>query len=173
LFDLTQDEVWEKAAKDSSGIADEYELIKENFLWEDRITYNYWVCTEQRDAKKIAKWLEKGRRDKVDELLENQDALNIAYASGLAQQKDEPVLQEIWNTDKGTYGPVELSSGGFAVLYVEELLPAGPKALNEIKGLVIASYQDRLEKAWVEALSEKFEVRINEEVKAAVFAELN
>jgi hypothetical protein len=45
--------------------------------------------------------------------------------------------------------------------------------LNEIKGLVIASYQDRLEKAWVEALSEKFEVRINEEVKAAVFAELN
>jgi len=173
LFDLTQDEVWEKAAKDSAGIADEYELIKENFLWEDRITYNYWVCTEQRDAKKIAKWLDKGRRDKVDELLEDQDALNIAYASGLAQQKDEPVLQEIWGTSKGTYGPIELSNGGFAVLYVEELLPAGPKALNEIKGLVIASYQDRLEKAWVAALKEKFEVKVDEAVKAEVFAELN
>jgi peptidyl-prolyl cis-trans isomerase SurA len=109
----------------------------------------------------------------VDDLLEDQDALNIAYASGLAQQKDEPVLQEIWGTNKGTYGPIELSNGGFAVLYVEELLPAGPKALNEIKGLVIASYQDRLEKAWVAALKEKFEVKVDEAVKAEVFAELN
>jgi len=45
--------------------------------------------------------------------------------------------------------------------------------LNEIKGLVIASYQDRLEKAWVAALKEKFEVKVDESVKAEVFAELN
>jgi len=172
LFDLTQDEVWDKAAKDSAGIALEYERIKENYRWDDRINYNYWVCKEAKDAKRIAKWLLKDRRDKVDELLESQEALSIAYASGMAQQKDEPVLQEIWSMDKGVYGPVELSTGGYAVLLVEDSLPSAPKALNEIKGLVIASYQDQLEKTWVASLREKFDVQVNEEVKAQVFEAL-
>ena len=172
LFDLTQDEVWDRAAKDSAGIALEYERIKENYRWDDRITYNYWVCNEAKDAKRIAKWLLKDRRDKVDELLESQEALSIAYASGMAQQKDEPVLQEIWSMDKGVYGPVELSTGGYAVLFVENSHPSAPKALNEIKGLVIASYQDQLEQTWVASLREKFDIQVNEEVKAQVFEAL-
>ena len=172
LFDLTQEEVWDKAAKDSAGIALEYERIKENYRWDDRITYNYWVCKEAKDARRIAKWLSKDRRDKVDELLESQEALSIAYASGMAQQKDEPVLQEIWSMDKGVYGPIELSTGGYVVLLVETSHPSAPKALNEIKGLVIASYQDQLEKTWVASLLKKFDVQVNEEVKARVFEAL-
>ena len=172
LFDLTQEEVWDKAAKDSAGIASEYERIKENYRWDERITYNYWVCKEAKDARRIAKWLSKDRRDKVDELLESQEALSIAYASGMAQQKDEPVLQEIWSMDKGVYGPIELSTGGYVVLLVETSHPSAPKALNEIKGLVIASYQDQLEKTWVASLLKKFDVQVNEEVKARVFEAL-
>jgi hypothetical protein len=37
---------------------------------------------------------------------------------------------------------------------------------------VIASYQDALEKEWVKALKLKFEVDVNENAKAALFAEL-
>jgi peptidyl-prolyl cis-trans isomerase SurA len=114
----------------------------------------------------------KDRRDKVDELLESQEALSIAYTSGMAQQKDEPVLQEIWSMDKGVYGPTELSTGGYAVLFVENSHPSAPKALNEIKGLVIASYQDQLEQTWAASLREKFDVQVNEEVKAQVFEAL-
>jgi len=44
--------------------------------------------------------------------------------------------------------------------------------LNEIKGLVIASYQDALEKEWVSALKSKFEVNVNEIAKSALFEEL-
>jgi len=172
LFDLTQEEVWDKAAKDSAGIALEYERIKENYRWDDRITYNYWVCEEAKDAKRIAKWLRNDRRDKVDQMLENQEALSITFSSGMAQQKDDPVLQELWSMEKGVYGSVELSKGGYAVLFVESSQPSAPKALNEIKGLVIASYQDQLEKSWVESLRQKFKVDVNEEVKARVFEEL-
>ncbi len=172
LFDLTQEEVWDKAAKDSAGIASEYERIKENYRWDERITYNYWVCKEAKDARRIAKWLSKDRREKVDELLESQEALSIAYASGMAQQKDESVFQEIWSMDKGVYGPTELSTGGYVVLLVETSHPSAPKALNEIKGLVIASYQDQLEKTWVASLRKKFDVQVNEEVRAQVFKDL-
>ena len=172
LFDLTQEEVWDKAAKDSAGIASEYERIKESYRWDDRITYNYWVCKEAKDGRRIAKWLSKDRREKVDELLESQEALSIAYASGMAQQKDESVFQEIWSMDKGVYGPIELSTGGYVVLLVETSHPSAPKALNEIKGLVIASYQDQLEKTWVASLRKKFDVQINEKVRAQVFKDL-
>ena len=172
LFDLTQDEVWDKAAKDSAGIALEYERIKENYRWDDRITYNYWVCEEAKDAKRIAKWLRNDRRDKVDQMLENQEALSITFSSGMAQQKDDPVLQELWSMEKGVYGSVELSKGGYAVLFVESSQPSAPKALNEIKGLVIASYQDQLEKSWVESLRQKYVVDVNEQVKVQVFEQL-
>jgi peptidyl-prolyl cis-trans isomerase SurA len=55
---------------------------------------------------------------------------------------------------------------------IDEFIPSAPKALNEIKGLVIASYQDVLEKEWISALKAKFEVQVNEEAKAALIREL-
>lgn len=38
--------------------------------------------------------------------------------------------------------------------------------------MVIASYQDALEKEWVSALKSKFEVNVNEIAKSALFEEL-
>jgi len=59
LFDLTQEAVWNKAAQDSAGIANHYELIKEDYRWEDRVQATYWVTTDEKLAKKIAKWTAK------------------------------------------------------------------------------------------------------------------
>ena len=171
LFDLTQEEVWNKAAQDSVGIAEHYEKIKGNFTWEDRISYKLWVAQSEKDAKKIAKWVAKEKTDKLEAFLTSNDALSVAVSNGSAQQKDEDVFQSIWETETGVYGPVSYNEG-FAVLQVVDFLPAGPKALTEVKGLVIASYQNELESAWVASLQEKFSVEINEEVKAELFSEL-
>lgn len=171
LFDLTQEEVWNKAAQDSLGIAEHYEKIKGNYTWEDRISYKLWVAQSEKDAKKIAKWVAKEKTEKLQAFLTSNDALLVAVSNGTAQQKDEDVFQSVWETEAGVYGPVAYNDG-FAVLQVVDFLPAGPKALTEVKGLVIASYQNELEAAWVASLQEKFSVEINEEVKAALFAEL-
>lgn len=171
LFDLTQEKVWDKAAMDSTGIYNHYEQIKTNFMWEDRIQYTYWVTNDVKSAKKIAKWSKKGKTDKIQELLKASDALDIATQSGLSEKSEDVVLNAMWNSEVGIYGPTELE-GGMAVLSVEKFVPAAPKELKEVKGLVIASYQDQLEKAWVESLKEKFDIRINEEVKAEVFKAL-
>ena len=77
----------------------------------------------------------------------------------------------LWNTSPGVHGPNAFNEG-FAVLQTIDYLPAGPKALNEVKGLVIASYQNELEEKWVATLQDKFEVSINESVKEKLFAEL-
>lgn len=171
LFDLTQDMVWNKAANDSVGIYNQYQKIKEQYMWEDRIAYSAWVCTEQKVAKKIAKWSKKDKTDKIAALLKSEQALSVVVNEGTAQQKDDELLAQVWQTVPGIYGPVALD-GGYVVLQVKEFLPAQPKALKEVKGLVIASYQDVLEKEWVKSLSEKFEVKVNSEVKAQLFQTL-
>ena len=172
LFDLTQEAVWNKAAQDSAGIATHYELIKEDYRWEDRIKATYWVSTDEKLAKKIAKWTAKNKSEKVQELLENEDALSVAVQNGTYEKDDNSVIEAVWQQESGVFGPVELDNGSFAVVQIDEFIPSAPKALNEIKGLVIASYQDALEKEWVNALKSKFEVTINENAKAALFQEL-
>ena len=172
LFDLTQEAVWNKAAQDSAGIANHYELIKEDYRWEDRVQATYWVTTDEKLAKKIAKWTAKNKVDKVKELLENEDALSVAIQNGTYEKDDNSVIVAVWQQESGTFGPVELDNGSFAVVQIDEFIPSAPKALNEIKGLVIASYQDTLEKEWVNALKSKFEVNVNENAKSALFQEL-
>jgi peptidyl-prolyl cis-trans isomerase SurA len=172
LFDLTQEAVWNKAAQDSAGIATHYELIKETYRWEDRVRATYWVSTDEKLAKKIAKWTAKNKVEKVQELLENEDALSVAVQNGTYEKDDNSVIEAVWEQESGVFGPVELNNGSFAVVQIDEFLPTAPKALNEIKGLVIASYQDALEKEWVNALKSKFEVNVNENAKSALFQEL-
>tara|TARA_B100000900_G_scaffold413770_1_gene438549 strand:+ start:5296 stop:7239 length:1944 start_codon:yes stop_codon:yes gene_type:complete len=171
LFDLTQEEVWDKAAKDSAGIYNHYQTIKNNFTWDDRISYKLWVAYNEKDAKKIARWVAKDKSEKLNEFLTSNDALAVAVSEGTAQQKDDEVFQTLWYTKPGIHGPTAYNEG-FAVLQTIDFLPAGPKALNEVKGLVIASYQNELEAEWVASLQEKFEVIINESVKEKIFAEL-
>lgn len=171
LFDLTQDEVWNKAATDSIGIFDHYEKIKNNFKWEDRVKYTYWVTNDLKSAKRIAKWANKSKIEKIEALLKEEEALSIAVQSGLSEQMDEPVVQALWQTAPGVYGPTELN-GGYAVIQVLEFVPSAPKELKEVKGLVIASYQDELEKMWIASLKEKFDVYVHQEVKEQLFNSL-
>jgi peptidyl-prolyl cis-trans isomerase SurA len=171
LFDLTQEEVWDKAAKDSVGIYDHYQKIKSNYTWDDRISYKLWVAQNERDAKRIVKWVSKQKDSKLKSFLTSNDALAVAVSSGTAQKKDDEVLQLMWNTTPGVYGPVDYNDG-FAVIQVIDYLPSAPKALNEVKGLVIASYQNELESAWVKSLEEKFDVSIDQAVKEKLFLEL-
>jgi len=122
--------------------------------------------------KKLLNGRQKNKVDKVKELLENEDALSVAIQNGTYEKDDNSVIVAVWQQDSGTFGPIELDNGSFAVVQIDEFIPSAPKALNEIKGLVIASYQDTLEKEWVNALKLKFEVNVNENAKSVLFQEL-
>jgi peptidyl-prolyl cis-trans isomerase SurA len=64
---------------------------------------------------------------------------------------------------KGVNAPYELN-GKFYVVKVSELIPAGPKELNEAKGMITSDYQTQLEKDWLEELTKKYPIKINESV---------
>ena len=57
-----------------------------------------------------------------------------------------------------------IEGDSFVVIDVRGFVPPTVKSLEEARGQVIASYQDHLEKQWVEELRNKYTVEINEEV---------
>ena len=49
-----------------------------------------------------------------------------------------------------------------------KLLKKGPEEYNDVRGLVIADYQDQLEKQWVEALRQRYQFTVRKEVLETV-----
>ena len=170
LFDLTQEEVWNKASKDTAGIADHYEQIKGKHIWFDRVTWTKYECASEGTAKKLYKWASKDKWDRVQDLLDSEDALAITVVKETVETRDIPFEGSF--VEEGVYGPIAMEDGRFAVVRVQQFLPAAPKSLKEIRGLVIASYQDELERQWLEDLREKHPVSLNETVVERVMSEL-
>lgn len=50
------------------------------------------------------------------------------------------------------------------LLVVDEVLPPGPKKLNEVRGQVISDYQEYLEKQWITSLREKYSIQVNDKL---------
>jgi peptidyl-prolyl cis-trans isomerase SurA len=55
---------------------------------------------------------------------------------------------------------------------VERLLPAGIRPLGEARAQVLADYQDKQEKIWLNQLREKYPVKINKKNQKSVIREL-
>jgi len=52
----------------------------------------------------------------------------------------------------------------FKVVHIQKVIPSALKEVKEIKGILIADYQDYLEKEWIKELKSKYPIKINESV---------
>jgi len=50
------------------------------------------------------------------------------------------------------------------IVLINEIIPSQPKELQEIRGVVIADYQNVLEEKWIKDLRAKYNITINEQV---------
>ena len=50
------------------------------------------------------------------------------------------------------------------MVLIEKVLPTDPKSFKDATGLVIADYQDLLQKKWIRELRKKYPVHINQKV---------
>ena len=50
------------------------------------------------------------------------------------------------------------------IIYIRNISKASSKPFNEIKGIIIADYQDYLEQKWITKLKKKYKIKINKEI---------
>ena len=55
-------------------------------------------------------------------------------------------------------------AGRVRQMIITEILPPAPKPLEEVRGYIVADYQEKLEREWIQSLREKYPVTVNEPV---------
>ena len=168
LFDLTDDKVWSKAVKDTSGLTAFHDQNKDKFMWDKRLDAEIYYCQKDSIVKPLKSVLDKKLKKKKpgrEELLKQFNAnsqLNLRIEQGLYEANDEEVLENVtW--EKGVYGPFKDGQNQVLVL-VNEVLNPTPKTLKEARGLVTAEYQNFLEKEWIAELRSKYKFTANREL---------
>ncbi|HUM45457.1 MAG TPA: peptidylprolyl isomerase, partial [Chitinophagales bacterium] len=163
LFDLASEKVWTKAVEDTSGLKEFYEQRKNSYMGQERAEVTTYTAKNQEAADQLTKYLAKGTSN-ADILAKMNkkvtDNLEISTEE-FEKGKDTEIEKLGWEAGK-TYTVKTDSS--IRVLKVNRSLPPAPKPLNEVKGYVVADYQESLEKTWIADLRKKYPVSINEQV---------
>lgn len=163
LFDLTDEKVWSKAVKDTTGLEAYYEANKDDFMWDERADYEIYTVDDEDTGKTVEKLLRKGKSmQTIKDKVASDSALKLKVDTGLAQKDEKPILSKVaW--EKGV-SEVTNDDGQLKVVRINEIRPPEPKAFDEARGIITAAYQTKLEEDWVEKLRNEHTVEVNKEV---------
>ena len=161
LFDLTEEKIWNYAAKDSAGLYDFHQENKGKYMWGKRVNATIYSCSSVSVANKIAKSAGKGMsEEKILEKYNKESELTVISENGKFSKGQSKLVDAVdWTV--GVSKIIEEDERAKFVVISEVLEPA-PKELDEARGLVISDYQKELEQEWIEELRAKYTVKVNE-----------
>ncbi|MDR1584619.1 MAG: peptidylprolyl isomerase, partial [Prevotellaceae bacterium] len=168
LFEVSNQEVWDRASKDSEGLDGFFTKNKSNYKWEKpHYKGRVILCKDQatlKAAKAIAKLAKADSLDKYLPARLNDSIQYIKIEKGLFVQGDNNVVdREIFKV-KG----IELSEEYPYAFVVGKNLNLTPESYTDVRGLVTADYQDYLEKEWIRKLRGKYPVVVDQHVLKTV-----
>jgi len=161
LFNLTEKEVWNKAIEDTVGLKNYHELNKLKHLWADRVSATTYDCADKATYTLVRKLIKKKTDDAdIANMVNKANPLSLVIKRGKYQKGENQLIDGLkWK--KGiTY--IDNKNGSYTIARITEILPAGAKTLNEVKGIMTGEYQNVLEENWIATLKTKFPVKINE-----------
>ncbi len=165
LFDLTDQKVWSKAVKDSTGLKEYYEKNKNNFMWDERADVTTYKCLDDKIAKELRKLLKANKTEKdILTTLNKTSQLNVAVENVTYLKGENKNVDANWKQGVAEKDIKDDKENKILVLVVNKISPKAPKTLPECRGLVTADYQNYLEKEWLAYLKNKYKVTINKEV---------
>ena len=170
LYEISNNLVWEKAAKDEAGLANYYKKHKKNYMWDEpRYKGMAYHVKEKGDVKAVRDCVKKLAFDKWAEALRatfNADSvIRIRVEKGIFKKGDNALIDSIVFKKDTTV--THLTDYPIDAVY-GKLLKKGPEDYTDVRGLVVADYQEALEKEWVADLRRKYPVKVNEEVLKTV-----
>ncbi len=165
LFEVTKQNVWDKASQDTSGLISFYEKNKTNYKYKSRAKATKYTLQSQSEKllAKVRKYAKKKSPTSVLSKINKAGKLLKFDEEEIEEGKINALKGSNWK--KGTLSKNEINDDNSVTFYkIESTLPSRQKTLKEARGYVVADYQDKLEKAWVKSLRDTYKVDINEEV---------
>ena len=170
LFDVSLREVWDKANKDTEGLAAFFKANKKNYTWDEPRFKGYIIYAKDEASAKAAKQIIKhADKDSVLNYINqrvNVDSVTyVRVERGLwTAGKSAVVDKYAFKNKNAEYTPTE----EFPIVEVVGKTLKAPQEYMDVRSDVTTDYQDYLEKLWVATLREKYPVVVNTEVLEAL-----
>ncbi|MBQ8463945.1 MAG: peptidylprolyl isomerase [Prevotella sp.] len=170
LYEISNRLVWDKASKDEAGLANYFKKNKKKYAWDEpRYKGMAYHVKEQSQVKAVADCVKKLSFDQWAEALRttfNGDSvIRIRVEKGIFKKGDNALIDSLVFKKDTTV--THLKDYPIDAVY-GKLLKKGPEDYTDVRGLVVADYQEQLEKEWVADLRRKYPVEIDEEVVKTV-----
>lgn len=166
LYEISNQLVWDKAAKDEAGLAQYFKKNKKKYRWDKPhfkgIAYH---VKEQADVEGVKNCVKKLKFDQWAEALRqtfNGDSIiRIRVEKGIFRQGDNALVDSaVFKKDTTV---TKLKDYPIDAVY-GKILKNGPEDYTDVRGLVVTDYQDMLEREWVANLRRKYTYSVNTEV---------
>ncbi len=171
IFELTDKKVWSRSMKDTAGLKKFYNDNKVNYMGDKRIDATIYICSDEESAAKVAEMLE-NLKEKDDAHKSIMEKLNDGEHQKVSAERSVYEIQ-----DKAIFEKTDLQAGisdhiiagdNVYVFHIHELPDPQPRPMDEIRGRVIADYQDHLNEQWIKELRRKYRVRVNEKLLSEI-----
>lgn len=159
LFELMEKDIWEKAKKDTLGYTSFYKANMDKYLTKPQFKGILAEYKSEKEAKKALKWFRKHHSSA--EMIKKHPP--VSWQEGTFDQTDKRFA------GKNTFTPNEAeiipaTTGNYAVVLVNEVLPSTEPEWSTIKGRVLQDYQDDYEKNWLIDLQKDAKIEINKPI---------
>lgn len=169
LFEVSNNEVWEKASKDTEGLAKYFNEHKADYKWEKPHFKGRLISCKDKETFKAAKAIvKKSHNDSIDKYLRTRLNDSIQHVK---VEKNIYILGDNKQVDKLAFkskAAVEADKDYPFVFASGKMLKSLPEDYTDVRGLVTADYQEYLEKAWIAKLRSKYPVEIDKKILETV-----
>jgi peptidyl-prolyl cis-trans isomerase SurA len=163
LFELMNNEIWNKASKDSTGIETYYNAHKPLYMWENRIQTVMASTSNKNKAETLLQLIKDGKsEDEIAEVLNTKNKHNVIFTRGIFEVSNTKIPRDF--ELKEGISEIYDHNDAYCVLNVKAVYLSEPKTLKEAKGQVINDYQSYIETAWLKTLNARYAVKVNKKV---------
>lgn len=170
LYEISNHLVWDKAAKDEAGLAQYFKQNKKKYAW-DKPRYKgmAYHVKEQADVKAVADCVKKlpfeQWAEKLRQTFNADSVIRIRVEKGIFKEGDNALVDSIIFKKDTTVS--HLKDYPINAVY-GKVLKKGPEDYTDVRGLVVADYQEMLEQQWVAELRRKYSFSVNKDVLQTV-----
>ena len=163
LFEISDQNIWTKAIKDTAGLKEFYNSNKDTWKWPNRINGTLFTSESKKTVNKVKslKLKKSLSNDSIMSILNKDNLFNLKYENKIIDNFNKYNLT-FDDLEKGFNGPFKFEEK-WVLIYVEDKLPQRNKELKEAEGIIVSAYQNYLESQWLSSLKEKHEISINYE----------
>lgn len=165
LFDVSLEEVWDKAAKDTAGLEAFFAANKDKYAWDEpRFKGIIVYCKDKNTLKNAQRIIKQAQPDSIQSYLKRLNSDSVQYVrveQGLWTKDRNAAIDKFGFKDKkAAYEPDE----AMPYVFVSGRVLKGAEVYTDDRNRVTADYQEYLDQKWIEALKAKYPVVIFKEV---------